>query len=287
MSEAHDKFDRLLDSSSRNLVNAFFDNFQKSNTSFRAKAGLKQVVIRKELGSCCDWCRSLAGTYTYGDEPQEVWMRHANCRCMVITRTEKGTYQDAWSRKEYENERAARVARERELMKENKISLRNIYEKQVENAKMIVDTKGKRNEIPLTKQQKKECKEYAVQLGMPEEKIVFVEDMYTAYFDLGDRLYISPDVYPNENSNSVNGRLSHRCALAHEIVGHRETFLRGTSQEPGSSLDEAQASIRAARFADGLTTKERFMLIKDGITRLRRDGISISDVKRQMDIHER
>ena len=121
MSEAHDKFDRLLDSSSRNLVNAFFDNFQKSNTSFRAKAGLKQVVIRKELGSCCDWCRSLAGTYTYGDEPQEVWMRHANCRCMVITRTEKGTYQDAWSRKEYENERAARVAREEEILKEQKI----------------------------------------------------------------------------------------------------------------------------------------------------------------------
>lgn len=53
------------------------------------------------------------------------------------------------------------------------------------------------------------------------------------------------------------------------------------------ALDEAQASIRAARFAPDLTQLERIMLLRDGITRLKNEGIKIREVKDILFIHER
>lgn len=118
MSDKYGMFERLLDSAVRNLANAFYDDFVEINTKFRARAGLKQIVIRRELWKCCDWCAALAGTYEYGSEPKDVWRRHLNCRCMVTTKTEKGTYQDAWSRREYNTQRQARIARENRILSE-------------------------------------------------------------------------------------------------------------------------------------------------------------------------
>lgn len=114
-------FARLLDSAVRNLSNAFYDQYVEVNTKFRAKAGLKQIVIRRQLWHCCDWCSKLAGTYIYGTEPKDVWRRHQNCKCLVTTQTEKGTFQDAWSRKEYDTQRAARIAREKAIIAEQKV----------------------------------------------------------------------------------------------------------------------------------------------------------------------
>ena len=120
MSDGAGKYRRLLDEAIENLSQYFFDSFEHGNAEFRSSAGLPMIVIREELGDCCSWCADLAGTYDYADAPPEVWQRHGSCRCMVITRTEKGTYQDAWSRKEYQSERDARLAREEELMAEQK-----------------------------------------------------------------------------------------------------------------------------------------------------------------------
>ena len=118
MSDGTGKYRRLLDEAIENLSQYFFDSYGHDNAEFRTRSGLSMIVIREELGDCCSWCANLAGTYDYADAPKEVWQRHANCRCMVITRTEKGTFQDAWSRKEYQSEREARIAREEELSKE-------------------------------------------------------------------------------------------------------------------------------------------------------------------------
>jgi hypothetical protein len=53
----------------------------------------------------------------------------------------------------------------------------------------------------------------------------------------------------------------------HELVGHREAALAGRTH--GSlALEEAQASIRAARFAPGLSSTERVTLLRDAISRL-------------------
>ena len=53
------------------------------------------------------------------------------------------------------------------------------------------------------------------------------------------------------------------------------------------ALDEAQASIRAVRFAPGLTNSERTILLRDGIQRLINENILLRDVKHLLDINER
>ncbi len=117
MNKYYPMFIRLLDSAVRNISNSFYDQYVEVNTKFRARAGLKQIVIRRQLWKCCDWCSKLAGTYEYGREPKDVWRRHQNCKCIVTTQTERGTYQDAWSRKEYDSQRDARAAREEEILR--------------------------------------------------------------------------------------------------------------------------------------------------------------------------
>lgn len=55
-------------------------------------------------------------------------------------------------------------------------------------------------------------------------------------------------------------------------------------------LEEAQASIRAARFAPDLTSTERFTLLRDGITRLQNapgGPVRIRDVKSSLYIWNR
>ena len=63
----------------RNVV----DSSIRANVEFQGKAGLTPKLVRKTSGSCCEWCTSLAGTYTYPDVPRDVYRRHDNCRCTV------------------------------------------------------------------------------------------------------------------------------------------------------------------------------------------------------------
>lgn len=118
MSDAFEKFDNLLSSTVGSLPQSFFDGFTKSNVETRARAGIEELIIREELGDCCEWCQDLAGTYTYGSEPKEVYGRHANCRCIVTHKSRKGTYQDVWSKREFKTYKEARIAREKEIVAE-------------------------------------------------------------------------------------------------------------------------------------------------------------------------
>lgn len=120
MSDGAGKYRRLLSSAIENVSNAFYDAYVEVNCRFRAAVGLKVTVIRDEIGDCCSWCKDLAGIYNYETVPKEVWGRHENCRCIVTTRTEKGTYQDAWSRIEFSNYRSNRIEREREILAEQR-----------------------------------------------------------------------------------------------------------------------------------------------------------------------
>lgn len=143
-----EEMEDLAEASIENLAQHFFDSYERENAAFRRSSGLKVTVIREELGDCCSWCADLAGVYEYGSEPKDVWARHANCRCMVVTKTERGTYQDAWSRKEYQSQREARIAREEEIreeqekyaeqLKSNSFKInagRNVTAEYIENAK--------------------------------------------------------------------------------------------------------------------------------------------------------
>ena len=156
------------------------------------------------------------------------------------------------------------------------------------SAIMKVNTGGNRNEIPLTDAQIKDCVDYAVSLGVDKGKIRYGNHYNTAYGSVFDVVYIGTDVYPSPNGKTANQKLSYKAALAHEIIGHREACIKGTSlRTTDEVLDEVQASIRAARFAEGLSKSERIMLLRDAVERLRKDGRSIRDVKHLLDIESR
>ena len=154
----------------------------------------------------------------------------------------------------------------------------------------MADTGGRRNEKPLTEEQYNEAKIYAISLGMPGERIRYDEFANTYYIGGDfDCLTIGTDVLPlGERSENPNDNISLKGTIAHEVVGHREAGLKnrdfGGARKP---LDEAQASIRAARFAPGLNDRERLDLLKDGIMRLKSAGIALRPVKDQLFIKER
>jgi len=117
------------------------------------------------------------------------------------------------------------------------------------------------------------------------------ENGNTAWGDLfgTERLNIGTDVLPSTNpriaAKSANSRVSGKGAVAHEVVGHRAAARAGRTQDI-PVLEEAQASIRAARFAPGLTAIERLTLIRDAVERLRKAGLRVSDVRPNLWIEE-
>ncbi|MCQ2080753.1 MAG: hypothetical protein MJZ11_03785 [Lachnospiraceae bacterium] len=154
----------------------------------------------------------------------------------------------------------------------------------------FVYTDGKRNELKLTYEQRKECLAYVELLGF-EHSIDFSEFSNTAFVCNSEgerycRLIIGTDVYPNGSATNPNEIISYKGAIAHEIVGHYEAWLYGFECD-NRYLDEAQASIRAARFAPFLSFEERVALIKDGLIRLKKGNIKLSDAKKLMHIEER
>lgn len=177
-----------------------------------------------------------------------------------------------------------------------------VHNKEISLRKLI-DTKGLRNDKPLTQEQKEELLEYAELLGFNKEYIQFLDFDSTSETGLlfDQILMINNDVLPTENTTrNPNSLISGKGTLAHEIVGHYETTQKKTSFLQSEiidgqivpipeniALDEAQASIRAARFAPDLTDSDRILLIKDAIQRLKKENKTLKDVKHLLDILER
>ena len=226
---------------------------------------------------CCAACSDLDGKHFKIKDMmpgKNAPPMHPNCRCSVSAYEDDAEY-EAWLDFLDKGGTTEEWNRRKDLL-----------EKGSEHGIMKVNTGGLRNETPLTTQQIKENVDIAVLLGMPREQIRYGEHYSTAYGSGFDMLYIGTDVYPSDNGKTANQRVSNRGALSHEIVGHRETVKRGTAKDD-VVLDEAQASIRAARFSPILSNKERYILIRDAIERLRKSGIKLREVRHMLDIKER
>lgn len=105
----------LLGEPVSNLCHAFYDQYVEANVKFRSRAGMKTLIIRRQLGKCCKWCADLAGIYTPENAPDDIYKRHDNCKCMVTYKDEDG-YTDVWSKKEFESQKEAREEKEIELL---------------------------------------------------------------------------------------------------------------------------------------------------------------------------
>ena len=152
---------------------------------------------------------------------------------------------------------------------------------------LLVSTGGKRNEKELTNDQINEATAYAVLLGMPADRTYYVGYDFTAYGYIFDVLRIGTDVLPLDTRvKNPNSNISMKGAIAHEVVGHREAAMSGLTQSE-DLLEEVQASIRAARFAPGLSKIEQSDLIRDAIFRLKENNIAIRSVKEMLHIKER
>jgi len=153
-----------------------------------------------------------------------------------------------------------------------------------------INTEGKRNENKLSYEQRRECLEYIESLGF-EYDTNFSEFSNTAFVFSSEgekycRLIIGTDVYPNASAKTPNEIISYKGAIAHEIIGHYEAWIGGFECQ-NRYIDEAQASIRAARFAPLLSKNERIALIKDGLVRLKEGNVKLIDAKKLMYIEKR
>lgn len=89
----------LLDEPIKNFTQSIVDDTIKTNADFQYKSGLTPKIVRKEVGSCCDWCKEVVGVYEYPDVPKDVFRRHRFCRCTVDYLPGNGKKQDVWSKK--------------------------------------------------------------------------------------------------------------------------------------------------------------------------------------------
>ncbi|MFZ6876539.1 LysM peptidoglycan-binding domain-containing protein, partial [Undibacterium sp. Di27W] len=159
-----------------------------------------------------------------------------------------------------------------------------------------VESGGVRGEAPLNVEQRLQVESYLSKFDTKGIGIRWVDDtnLSTGYGDMfGQRtLNIGSDVVPGNvgvGTSTANSRISIKGTLAHELVGHMEAGMAGRTQA-SLALEEAQASIRAARFAPELSSTERYSLLRDGIMRLQRapEGpIRVRDVKDSLYIQHR
>lgn len=171
----------------------------------------------------------------------------------------------------------------------------NKYQKSIENpqksGRMEIDTDGKRNEKPLSAEQQQEAIRAARNQGYTGE-VLYSEYSATAFHGSPDNkdfrfLVIGTDAYPRStNRGRAIEKISLNGCMAHEVVGHYEAWIKGTTQKV-FHLEEAQASIRASKFGVGLDDEERKILFEDAIDRLKDAGIEYDDVKDILDIWER
>ena len=241
----------------------------------------------------------------------KTFRRHDNCGCSV-TYEDGEMRQDAWSkrtwqaspeelaeRKELEDKlKPVRFSPEEAAAKEKEVLEQRAHNvlTRSENSDIIdderristrsVDTGGRRNEKPLSTKQVEQMKDYANNLGMPRDRIRYGDHYNTSYGSNFDMLYIGTDVLPSNNPQTANARLSWKSAIAHEVVGHRESCIKGWAQK-AELLDEVQASIRAARFAPGLSKVERINLLRDAGERAQESNLRLKDIKSTLHIDER
>lgn len=80
----------LIQNAMPTLTMGMVDTMVKYNADFLAEAGMNPIIVRTWSGRYpshdtkhSDWCHDLAGTYKYHEEPKNVYVRHAGCRCRV------------------------------------------------------------------------------------------------------------------------------------------------------------------------------------------------------------
>lgn len=111
----------LVDEPIQNFSMSVVDQAVRDNAKKSEDVGLSPRIIRKaephgvksrKIGRKsytyqvpCKWCSTLEGSWEYGDEPEDVYRRHAFCRCQVTYKVGKRS-QDVWSKTKWADDDA-------------------------------------------------------------------------------------------------------------------------------------------------------------------------------------
>lgn len=101
----------ILDEPTKNFSQSIVDDAIRVNAEFHGKAGMSPKIVRKLAGGCCDWCREVAGTYSYPDVPKDVYRRHQRCRCTVDYNPGNGKIQNVHSKEWRTTEQISKIER--------------------------------------------------------------------------------------------------------------------------------------------------------------------------------
>ncbi len=138
-----------------------------------------------------------------------------------------------------------------------------------------------RNEEMLTPLQREEVAATARRLGISEEDYVIQRIQGSYYSDQYNVIIVGNNIYPLPGAAGggpgVANRLTLGGAMAHEN-GHLVTTRAGTAFTGGSIQDEIQASIVGSR-TPGLTSLERYQLLRMALEDARANGLTIQDVR--------
>lgn len=103
--EAIDDVTWILNEPVKTFTRATVDDTAKKNAEFNYQLGISAVIERTEEYDACSWCKALEGTYAYPDDvPDEVYMRHDNCRGRVLYKLEnkrkvQNVHSKEWTRR--------------------------------------------------------------------------------------------------------------------------------------------------------------------------------------------
>lgn len=97
--EDYDKISWMLDKPVVNYSQHVMDESIEVNSERHYKAGLSPKIVRTPSGGACEWCASVAGTYSYPDVPKDVFRRHDNCYCAVDYVPGDGRNQNVYSKR--------------------------------------------------------------------------------------------------------------------------------------------------------------------------------------------
>lgn len=166
----------LLEEPIINFTQSVIDDLIKVNVDFQYDAGLSPKIIRKESGNCCDWCKSLVGTYDYPDDvPKDVWRRHRFCRCTVDYLPGDGKIQNVHTKKVFQGETDEELKKFREEQVDNIINNKILKDKkEVEKTQRILNHYLWRKEVNgvKIKNVSKHVSERAILRGLKASDIV-------------------------------------------------------------------------------------------------------------------
>lgn len=113
----------ILDEPPKNFSQSIVDDAIRANAEFHGKAGMSPKIVRKLAGGCCDWCREIAGIYSYPDVPKDVYRRHQRCRCTVDYNPGNGKVQNVHSKKWRTSEEIGKIERRKAVGIDTSIKL--------------------------------------------------------------------------------------------------------------------------------------------------------------------